>query len=185
MHTAALLQQLQQQIQEIIATLEHEFTPLPDHALRYKPTLEQWSVLECLEHLNRYARYYHPILATALGQAVPSTNQELRFTWLGRKSYDMMRPENPKAHKTLARMNPVQSSLGRGVLAEFQQRQQEMLALLAQAAGKDLNHKAVPVEFFRLLRLRVGEALLFVVAHTRRHVQQARRVVATTELTVV
>jgi hypothetical protein len=185
MHTATLLQQLQQQVQEVLATLEHEFNLLPDHALCYKPAPDQWSVLECLEHLNRYARYYHPVLAAALGQAPPSTSQELRFTWMGRKSYEMMRPENSKAHKTLARMNPAQSSLGREVLAEFQQHQQEMLALLARATGKDLNHKVVPVEFFRLLRLRAGEALLFIVAHTRRHIQQAQRVVATRNPTVV
>jgi hypothetical protein len=185
MHTATLLQQLQQQVQDILATVEREFQPLPDHKLQYKPAPDRWSVLECLEHLNRYARYYHPALATALTQVAPNTNQELRFTWIGRKSYEMMRPENLTSHKTLARMNPGQSRLGREVLAEFRQHQQEMLALLVQAAGKSLNHKAVPIEFFRLLRLRVGEALLFVVAHTQRHVQQAQRVVATEKPVVV
>lgn len=174
MQTATFIPELQQQVRALLATLETELQPLPDEALQYKPAAGKWSALECLKHLNRYARYYHPTLAAALQQTEPATDAQVRFTWLGRKPCKLVRPENQKPQKTLVRMNPARSHLSRSVLAEFRQHQEQLLTLLTQAAGKDLNRKAIPVEFFRLLKMCTGETLLFVVAHARRHVQQAQ-----------
>ena len=178
MQTATLIPDLQQQVRALLATLETELQLLPDEALQYRPGSDKWSVLECLEHLNRYARYYHPALAEALQQAAPAADAAVRFTWLGRKSCELVRPENQKPQKTLARMNPARSHLSRSVLAELRQHQEQLLMLLTQAVGKDLNRKVIPVEFFRLLKMCTGETLLFVVAHARRHVQQAQRAAA-------
>ena len=75
-------------------------------------------------------------------------------------------------------MNPARSHLSRAVLTEFQQHHEQLLALLTQAIGKDLNHKAIPVEFLHLLKMRTGETMLFIVAHARRHTQQAQRAAA-------
>ena len=86
--------ELQQQVWALLATLETELQPLPDKALQYKPAAGEWSVLECLEHLNCYARYYHPTLAAALQQTELAADAQVRFTWLGRKSYELVRPEN-------------------------------------------------------------------------------------------
>jgi hypothetical protein len=61
------------------------------------------------------------------------------------------------------------------VLAEFQQHQETLLRLLSRAAHTNLNRKAIPSEFFHLLKLRLGEAFLFVIAHQERHMQQAQR----------
>lgn len=172
------LQQLRTQTQELLTILATEFEPRTAAALQFKPTATSWSVLECLEHLNRYSRFYNPALRNALAAKKSSnTDAEVGFSWLGRKSYEMVRPENRKLHKTLKHMNPSQSALNlEGVLTEFRQHQETLLELLRQAETTDLNRKAVPVEFFRLLKLRTGEALLFVVAHQQRHVQQAQRV---------
>jgi hypothetical protein len=81
-----------------------------------------------------------------------------------------------KKHKTVKHMNPNNSQLTRATIEEFLQHQQELLQLLHDAGKANLSEKAVPVEFFKLLKLRIGEALEFVVAHQERHVQQALRV---------
>jgi hypothetical protein len=130
-----------------------------------------------LEHLNRYARYYLPALRKVLAQERPnaSTDAEVGFSWLGRKSYETVRPENHKLQKTLRHMNPAQSTLDRSVLTEFRQHQETLLRLLSRAAHANLNRKAVPIEFFHLLKLRLGETFQFVIAHQERHLQQAQR----------
>jgi hypothetical protein len=61
------------------------------------------------------------------------------------------------------------------VLAEFAHHQHQLLELLTQAHRADLNRKAVPIEFFKLLKMRLGETFEFVVLHEQRHVQQALR----------
>lgn len=175
MHKAAFLQQLQQQVQTLLATATG-FNALEEAALQFKPGPESWSMLECLEHLNRYSRFYNPELAAALARPRPNTDtEEIEFTWLGRRSYELVRPENAKPSKTLARMNPGHSRLSRTVIEEFGQHQQELLGLLERANQADLNKQAVRVEFFKLLKLKTGEAFQFVVAHEQRHMQQALR----------
>ncbi|MCR5887970.1 DinB family protein [Hymenobacter sp. J193] len=177
MKTQPFLQQLHNQVHELLAVLSTELEPRNGQALQFKPSATSWSVLECLEHLNRYSRFYNPALRKALAAGHKAgTDAEVGFSWLGRKSYETVRPENRKLQKTLRHMNPSQSALSRDVLKEFRQHQETLLELLRQAETTDLNRKAVPVEFFCVLKLRVGEALLFVVAHQQRHVQQAQRV---------
>ncbi|MBG8554427.1 DinB family protein [Hymenobacter guriensis] len=177
MKTQPFLQQLHNQVHELLAVLSTELEPRNGQALQFKPSATSWSVLECLEHLNRYSRFYNPALRKALAAGRKAgTDAEVGFSWLGRKSYETVRPENRKLQKTLKHMNPSQSALSWDVLVEFRQHQETLLELLRQAETTDLNRKAVPVEFFRVLKLRIGEALLFVVAHQQRHMQQAQRV---------
>ena len=158
------------------ATVQTQLAPLAATRLRQRPAPGRWSALECLEHLNCYSRYYLPVLARALARPSANPAAEVGYSWLGRQSVAMMRPDGPRKQATPARMNPLHHALdGRNVLAEFDQHAANLLALVAQARTANLNRPAVPIEFFRLLRLRVGEALEFVVVHQQRHVQQALR----------
>jgi hypothetical protein len=178
MNRTAFLTALQTATQQLRATAQAEFEPLDLALLNHQPAPGSWSILECLEHLNRYSRYYNPQLAKALTQPDLAADQPVGYSWLGRKSVDMMRPDNRKKHTTLKHMNPSGSRLGRETLTEFLNHQTELLDLLARAHRADLNRKAMPVEFFKLLKLRLGEALEFVVVHQQRHLQQALRVKA-------
>jgi hypothetical protein len=178
MNHTAFLTALQTATQQLRATAQTEFEPLDLALLNHQSAPGSWSILECLEHLNRYSRYYNPQLIKALTQPSMAIEQPVGYSWLGRKSVDLMRPDNRKKHGTLKHMNPSGSRLGREVLTEFLTHQTEMLDLLARAHRADLNRKTVPVEFFKLLKLRLGEALEFVVVHQQRHLQQALRVKA-------
>ncbi|GAB2946361.1 DinB family protein [Hymenobacter coalescens] len=173
----AFLLQLQANVRRLQALVDTELAPLPDATLNAQPGPGRWSVLECLEHLNRYARYYLPAFERALAPQ-GSTGAAIRYSWLGRKSLDIVRPGTGKPSKTVKHMNPGGSPLSRATLTEFLAHQARLLALLAAAHTADLNRRAVPVEFFRLLKLRTGEALEFVVLHEERHVEQARRTAA-------
>lgn len=178
MTTNAFLAQLSETARQLISTVQTELEPLELAQLNQQPAPNAWSVLECLEHLNRYSRYYNPRFAQALAHVGTAAEAEVGYSWLGRKFVAMMGPGNTKKAKTLKRMNPIGSRLGREVLVEFQQHQQHLLELLAQAQHADLNRKAVPVEFFPLLKMRLGEAIEFVLVHEQRHMQQALRVKA-------
>jgi hypothetical protein len=177
METKTFLTQLQDHVQQIKDTTHSAFSPLDVAVLNFKSQPTSWSVLECLEHLNRYSRFYLPALEKAIAQApVSSATQPVKYSWLGKKSLDLVNPESPKKHKTLARMNPQNSQLTKAVIDEFLQHQDTLLHLLGMAGSVDLNKKAIPVEFLRLLKMRTGEALEFVVLHEQRHLQQALRV---------
>ncbi|QHL87851.1 DinB family protein [Nibribacter ruber] len=179
METHTFITQLQDRVQHVKATVQSEFLPLDAAALNFKPQPASWSILECLEHLNRYSRFYLPAFEKAIAQVPAAGSDEVvKYSWFGKKSLEMVNPASAKKHKTLQRMNPHNSQLSKAVLDEFLQHQDRLLQLLSRAATVDLNKKALPVEFFPLLKLRLGEALEFVVLHEQRHLQQALRVKA-------
>lgn len=171
------LEQLSLTTKGLQHTVATEFASLDLAALNYKPAPDSWSILECLEHLNRYSRYYNPALAKAIAlNAGGNDVAYISYSWLGKKSVEMVRPQNMKKHQTVKHMNPNNSTLSRATVEEFLKHEQELQQLLQQAKGANLAKKAVPVEFFKLLKMRIGEALEFVVVHQERHVQQALRV---------
>jgi len=174
-----LIARLKQEILSLIETVEHTFLALPLEELNWKENNKQWSALECVEHLNRYNRYYNAAIQIAIHSAAGSQGQEISSTWLGAKFINMMRPENKKKQKTFGRMNPAGSKLSKAVLQEFISRQQQLLTLLDEASQVDLNKGKVPVEFFKLLSLTIGDALQFVVVHEQRHVLQAMGAIKT------
>ena len=178
MTNSPFLAELTAAVEAIRATVRTELATLPVALLNQRPAPASWSILECLEHLNRYSRYYIPTLDRALQRPhpAPAVPADVKYSWLGRKSLEMMRPATAKKSTTLKRMNPLGSPLAGHVLTEFDQHHTQLLDLLARAHEADLNRATVPIEFFRLLKLRLGEALEFVVVHQQRHLQQAQRV---------
>ena len=152
-----------------------EFELLGESTLNWKEHPEKWSILECLEHLNRYSLYYHGELSKAIARAKPSENMhEARSTWMGKKFIAMMHPENKAKHKTFARMNPVHSDLTKETIDRFLVYQKELLLILRDASKIDLNSASISVEFFKLLKMNLGDALQFLVVHEQRHIQQAQ-----------
>ena len=175
MRTTSFLHDLTTRVNALVATISTDLAPLDAPQLNYKPTPTQWSMLECLEHLNRYGRYYLPRLTRALARpSAPAAAFD--HSWLGRRAIAAVEPANRKPQQTLARMNPNQSQLDASTVQEFLAQQQTLLGLLRQAPAADLKRKSIAVEFFRLLRLSSGDTLAFLVAHQERHVQQAGRV---------
>jgi hypothetical protein len=70
-------------------------------------------------------------------------------------------------------MNPVSSNLTISVLDQFIKDQQRILSLVRNASRSNINAKAVSVEFFKMLKMTIAEALEFVIVHERRHLIQA------------
>jgi hypothetical protein len=141
--------------------------------LNWKEDPGKWSILECVEHLNRYNSYYLQEIENNFTSSKQSVDAELISTWIGQKSIAMMHPQNSKKQKTFKKMNPANSSLGSDVFQKFMSDQQRMKTLLEELSKVDANAKAVRVEFFKLLKMTIAEALEFLIVHQQRHMMQA------------
>ncbi len=175
MNTNSTLKKLESEILEMESQMRQQIENADDTALNWKANAESWSVLECLEHLNRYSEYYLPALATALQKAPKAVQSDIKLHFLGRKSIEAVSLDHYKPQKTLKRMNPVSSKLDKSTLAAFMQHQQTLKGLVKQATTVNLNKKLVPVEFFKLLKLSIAETLIFMVEHEKRHMAQAMK----------
>ena len=148
---------------------------LTSNQLNYKPNPGAWSILQCLEHLNRYAAFYLPEIEKAVSQnTIPSL--VFKSGILGNMLVSMViAKEGGKKMKTFAAMDPQDMQLGPNVIALFIANQQRLINALTTARNTNLNKGKIPVTFTKLLRLNTGNALRFTVYHNQRHVQQALR----------
>ena len=175
MTTTDLLGKLHKDVLAIIEAAR-EFESLPESDLNWREHPKKWSILDCLEHLNRYSTYYHAEIKKAIARGKQASAHEAKSTWMGRKFIAMMHPDNKAKHKTFARMNPIEGSLRKEVVYKFLRNQKELTDILEDASNVDLNKVSVSVEFFKILRMNLGDALQFVVVHEQRHIMQAKAV---------
>lgn len=176
MTASQLIEQSEKDVQEILKTIQSDLTDLSKETYNWKANAESWSILECFEHLNIYNRYYNDALKTAIQKAKNAKpKQQYKSGWFGQMSINSMKPNNTKKQKTLAKFNPVNSSLSTTVLDEFIQHQQDLLEMLEAAKSINISKNLVPVEFFKLLKMKIGDTFRFVIVHQQRHLQQALR----------
>ncbi len=170
-----LLYQLGQQTQNHIQRSK-EFLALPDTILNLKVSDKSWSILECLEHLNLYAEYYLPEIEYRMIGNNTSTQTYFRSGIIGDYFVKSMLPKGQlKPMKTAADKNPAGSILDRGVVKRFILKEERLLTLLDRASKVSLTKTRTSISVSRLIKLRLGDTLRFVVAHNERHLQQAER----------
>lgn len=146
--------------------------------LNKKPNADSWSVLECLEHLNIYARYYQPAIKNAIQKAKKGDSlADYKSGWFGKMSIEGIQPSNTKPQKTLKKYNPTASQLTLSVVKEFQKNEAEWAEIIEMAYAININQRAVPVEFLKLIKMKIGDALCFAIQHEARHVQQILKMV--------
>lgn len=170
-------------IRELAAIAEEDYkailrlSQLTDAILNRKPSATGWSALECLEHLNLYADYYLPKTTDAL-QNIPKANDLVfKSGLIGNYLVGTVKiKEGSKKMKTFAAMNPDGKMPGSNVITKFMDNQMQLRELLQKAETANINKGRVSVTFSKLVRLKTGDILRFMVYHNQRHIQQALRV---------
>jgi hypothetical protein len=152
---------------------------LDDAAWRAKPGNARWSVAECVDHLNLTSRAYLPLLTEALrdgrarGLTNPASSNRLDIIgWL------LVRSLEPPVRRR-RRMKTTEPFVPQGVgpkaavVAEYEELQRGLIALLADAEGLAITKIKVRSAFNAKLRYSVYSALRVIATHQRRHLWQA------------
>ena len=93
------------------------FKSLPEKDLNYKKDESSWSVLECIEHLNRYGDFYLPEIKSRVQASSYKKSDIFRSGLLGDYFAKSMLPkEKLNKMKTFKSMNPNNSKLNKNVL---------------------------------------------------------------------
>jgi hypothetical protein len=178
----ALLRQLHQQTEQFIDLAISEWQMIPHTQFARKPAPEKWSANECLQHLNTYGRYYLPEIENAILKAKANNlgpSSTFQTGWLGHYFTEMMLPttngkpaKKMKAPKNARPTKIVESHL---VISEFIDQQEKLLQLIDEAATVNLNKIRIPISIAKMIKLKLGDTLNFLIAHQNRHVLQAQR----------
>jgi hypothetical protein len=159
--------------------------PLNDAQFAWSPSPDVWSVGQCIEHLNVTARAYLPALDEGIASAIRSgVYGQGPFTYnvLGRLMVRSMEPPPLWRFKAPTIFRPPatpQALRTRGeIMAGFHGFQVQYMDRLRQANGVDLAKAKVVSPASRLLHLSLGSGFALQVAHERRHLWQAKQLMA-------
>lgn len=154
------------------------FKTKSDKDLNERTSEQSWSILECLEHLNRYGVFYIPEIRNRMKSNVHILPQEtFRSGVIGNYFANSMQLKNGSHKmKTFKSMNPIHSTLSREVLDHFIKQQTEMLELLEEACNYNLTSIKTAISITKLLRIRLGDTFRFVIYHNQRHIIQAQNI---------
>ncbi|WP_300597939.1 DinB family protein [Niabella sp.] len=154
---------------------------LPDTTLTRRPASGGWNALECIEHLNRYSAYYLDAIQTCIRNARSKPSAAYKPGRLGNYFSKVIHPDTSvKTMKTPRPMNTQDASLDRSVLTTFIHNQQQLTELLKKAQQVDLGKEKTGTSLSKLIRLKLGDTLRFVVYHNERHARQAKKALAGT-----
>jgi hypothetical protein len=161
------------------------FKILPNEKLNLKTSTESWSILECIEHLNRYGDFYIPEIKKQIENSNAKRSSTFKSGLLGNYFAESMLPkEELNKMRTFKAMNPNNSSLDRSVLNKFTRHQELILELLEKAKNTDLTKIKTSISISKWIRLRLGDTFRIVIYHNVRHIVQAKKTLKYPQATV-
>lgn len=170
-NTKDLLSSLAEDVDALLKRLD-EVKQLDSTLLLSQPAAGKWSVIQVLEHLNSYNRYYLPEIEKSLQSGQPF-NPQFKSGWFGDYFTKMMMPgkdgkvsnkmNSPKDHRPITDLDSGK------VIADFITGEQKLLVLLQQASATDIGRLKVPISISRFIKLKLGDTFRFLIAHQQRH----------------
>jgi len=152
---------------------------LSDRQIAWTPPEGGWGVGQCFEHLIVVADDYDERLSPRLAEARASSDSPAlvghKSTLLGRLFVNGVKPASPRRFKAPGAFVPPPEPRA-GVVPAFCERQTRLADLLEQARGIDLSRYTITSPVSKLIRFNLGDALLILVYHAERHLNQATRV---------
>jgi DinB superfamily len=155
------------------------FKELSIEQLNYKNSATEWSVLECIEHLNLYGDFYLvEIEKQILAHKGKAKSTVFKSGWVGNYFANLMQVKDGKVKKMKSPKdkNPINSALTPTTLDRFLKQQERLKSLLLQAQNVDLTKTKTAISLTRLIQLRLGDTFRFFIYHIERHVLQAERI---------
>jgi uncharacterized damage-inducible protein DinB len=166
-----------------ISLISKKCTYLGDNQITWRPSAESWNIQEVLSHLNSYSTYYHQTFIDKI-QNTKFKNVKESFvpSPLGRSAWKSMklgRLNNIKRKfRAPKNLNPSLdlNLIDHEPVVNFINNQGELITILDNAENVNLKKVKIPISISKIVRLRLGDALMFVIYHNERHIQQVKNI---------
>jgi hypothetical protein len=170
-NSQALLEGLQADIRQMVL-IANKLRSEDPGVLLEQPAPGKWSVVQVLEHLNSYGRYYIPAIEKSLQKNKPAT-EFFKPGFIGNYFTKMLSPSEkgtvrykmkaPKDHRPSPHLDH------QPVIQTFLSQQQSLLELLEKAKTKNIGRIRTPISISRFIKLKLGDTFRFLIAHEQRH----------------
>lgn len=147
--------------------------------LNWKPSPDEWSVGQCLDHLIISTRIYFPILDQVIAGQHRATFMEripVLPDKLGPMLIKALTPGSTTATKTSAALEPSASAIAPKIALTFLRIQAQLIALMQGSADPRVQRTVITSPIMPMITYRVIDMYRFTLAHQQLHVIQAQRV---------
>ena len=178
-YTTLSLAEVKTGLAEIARDAETTFGALNGRQLNWRPDAARWSVAQCFEHLLTANRLMLGQADDALDPAHP------RSVWqrlpvlpgvIGRIMVRSQAPEATRKFKAPAPARPATSDIAADVVQRFVEQHRDAVARVAALDEGRAARTIMTSPFVRIITYSVLDGWRLMVAHDRRHFEQARRV---------
>lgn len=155
------------------------FGKLDVRQLNWRPDVAQWSVAQCFEHLLTANRLMFGAAKAALNHAQPRTLwQRLPLVpgVLGGMLIRSQAPSGARKFTASPKAQPGTSDIAATVIPRVVEQHREAVAWIETIDEQEAARAIMTSPFVRVITYRVLDGCRLVVAHGRRHFEQARRV---------
>jgi len=185
MKSTALLSDVKRITHENLALTKKHFMELSTEQLNWKKDNQSWSINQVFAHLNAYAAYYNPTFLDKINTTTFKEPTELfHSSPLGKSAWGSMKLGNAnnvkrkfKAPKLYNPTTNLSIDLSE-TIKTFMEDQRDLLSIIEKSFEVNIRRIKIPTSISKLIRLRLGDALYFVVYHNERHMQQALSILA-------
>jgi hypothetical protein len=177
--TTLSLSEVSSGLDELVREVEAAFGHLDVRQLNWRPDAKRWSVAQCLDHLVTTNQLMFQAADDALSGTRPrSVWQRLPIlpSVLGRVMIRSLSPGAARKFKAPSPSTPAASDLSAGILRRFMEQQRAAAARARTLEGSIVARTIMTSPFARVVTYSVLDAWRLVLAHDRRHFEQARRV---------
>jgi len=181
-YTTISLADARAELEAIAADAGAAFGRLDARQINWKADASRWSVAQCLEHLLTANRQ----MVEMADQALDGTRRRTLWQRLpmlprlfGRMLVRTQSPDATRRFKAPGKAQPAASALDTAIVGRFVDQQRDLIVKLDASATRDLAGVVMASPFLGVVTYSVLDGWRLIVAHERRHVQQAKRVMAT------
>ena len=180
--TVLTVPQLIAETDAIARDAQSQFGQLNVAQLNWKPTADSWSVAQCLDHLITANREMFPLMVAAASGAHKASLWESMPVIPGLLGKFMVKAVSPQAKqkvKAPAKIRPSASALDAQIVTLFVDQQREVVEILKQLAAVEADRIVMTSPLAGFVTYSLLDAARLTVAHERRHLAQAQRVMQT------
>jgi len=166
-------------LEGVAEDVRNSFGGLTPEQLNWKPAPESWSVGQCLNHLIKSNEEFYP----ELDKLTAGTRKNTLWQSISPLSgiagaflVSTLKKEGNKV-KTNQKMTPPSDVPG-DIVERFSQHQSQFIEKVRSTADADWHKIVLTSPFVKIMTYRMDVGLEAIIEHEKRHVRQAKRVVA-------
>lgn len=155
-----------------------KFKMLSESQINWKPSQENWSIAECVDHLIVTNKLYFKEFEKQFSKKLIETDcskTEVQHKWLSRFIIKSVDPANAKRVSTFAVFMPSLSNHSKDVFDRFSNLQNQFIHLSSTAENLNFNEYFMSSPAAKIIKENFCDVLEIIRLHDRRHFNQAEK----------